>query len=126
VAEFIGKTNLVEGVVVAPDTVAVGSLRLRIGGGGLPAGVRLAVSIRPHDIALTDAVGAGVNALRGTVQRASFLGDGVDYQVRVADSDVVLRVAAPAVPRRRAGESVGLAIYPAACIPLAAAEERSQ
>ncbi|HEX6209875.1 MAG TPA: ABC transporter ATP-binding protein, partial [Methylomirabilota bacterium] len=123
VAEFIGKTNLVEGVVVAPDTVAVGALRLRVGGGGLPTGVRLAVSIRPHDIALTDGVGPGVNALRGTVQRASFLGDGVDYQVRVADSDLVLRVAAPAASRRHAGDSVGLAIDPAACIPLAASEE---
>jgi iron(III) transport system ATP-binding protein len=126
VAEFIGKTNLVEGVVVAPDTVGVGPLRLRVSGAGLAAGARVAVSIRPHDIALTDAAAAGVNALRGTVQRASFLGDGVDYQVRVADSDVVLRVAAPAAPRRRAGESVGLAIDPAACIPLAACEERNR
>ena len=66
----------------------------------------------------------GVNALRGTVQRASFLGDSVDYQVQVADSDVVLRVAAPAGLRRRAGEAVGLSIDPAACIPLAATEER--
>jgi len=126
VAEFIGKTNLVDGVVVAPDTVAVGSLRLRVGGAGLAAGERVAVSIRPHDVVLTDGAPAGVNALRGTVQRASFLGDGVDYQVRVADSDVVLRVAAPAAPRRRAGESVGLTIDPAACIPLAASEERNR
>jgi iron(III) transport system ATP-binding protein len=127
VAEFIGKTNLVEGVAVAPDTVALGALRLRVGGGGLVAGARVVVSIRPHDIALTapgEGGVAGVNALRATVLRASFLGDSVDYQVRVADSDVLLRVAAPAAPRRRAGEAVGLSIEPAACIPLAATEER--
>jgi iron(III) transport system ATP-binding protein len=125
VAEFIGKTNLVEGVAVAPDTVALGPLRLRVGAGGLAPGARVAVSIRPHDIALTGAgEGAGANALRGTVQRASFLGDSVDYQVRVADSDVVLRVAAPATRRRRAGDAVGLSIDPAACVPLAATEER--
>ena len=52
--------------------------------------------------------------------------DGVDETVfgRTADSDVVLRVAGPAAPRRRAGESVGLSIEPAACVPLAASEER--
>jgi iron(III) transport system ATP-binding protein len=126
VAEFIGKTNLVEGIAVAPDTVAVGPLRLRVGGAGLLTGTRVAVSIRPHDITLIDGAAPGVNALRGTVQRASFLGDSVDYQVRVADSEVVLRVAAPAVSRRRPGENVGLTIDPAACIPLAASEERNQ
>jgi iron(III) transport system ATP-binding protein len=124
VAEFIGKTNLVEGVAVAADTVAVGPLRLRVGGERLVAGARVAVSIRPHDIALNGAPTPGVNTLRGTIQRASFLGDSVDYQVRVADGDVVLRVSAPAGQRRRAGEAVGLSIDPAACIPLAATEER--
>jgi iron(III) transport system ATP-binding protein len=124
VAEFIGKTNLVEGVALTADTVALGSVRLRIGGDGLVVGARVAVSIRPHDIALTDGAAPGVNALRGTVQRASFLGASVDYQVQVADSDVVLRVAATAGLRRRAGEAVELSIDPAACIPLAATEER--
>ena len=125
VAEFIGKTNLVEGVAAASDTVALGSLRLRVGAAGLAPGARVAVSIRPHDIALV-APGAGApgaNVLRGTVQRASFLGDSVDYQVRLADGDVVLRVTAPATTRRRAGEAVNLSIDPAACIALAATEE---
>ena len=125
VAEFIGKTNLVEGVAVAADTIAVGSLRLRVASTGLVSGARVAVSIRPHDIALASpGNGAtGANALRGTVQRASFLGDSVDCQVRVAESDVVLRVAAPAAHRVRPGEAVGLSIDPAACVPLAATEE---
>ena len=125
VAEFIGKTNLVEGVAVAADTIAVGPLRLRVASTGLVAGARVAVSIRPHDIALAPpGNGAtGGNALRGTVQRASFLGDSVDCQVRVAESDVVLRVAAPAAHRVRPGEAVGLSIDPAACVPLAATEE---
>ena len=124
VAEFIGRTNLLDGVAMGPDLVAHGRLSLRVGGGGLVPGSRVAVSIRPHDIALGGAA-PGANALHGTVQRASFLGDGVDYQVQVADSDVVLRVAAPVSPRWRAGESVSLSIDPAACIALAASEERA-
>jgi iron(III) transport system ATP-binding protein len=128
VAEFIGRTNLVEGVVVGPDRVAHGRLRLRVGTAGLVPGARVAVSIRPHDIALAapdDASPPARNALRGVVQRASFLGDGVDYHVAVADSDVVLRVAAAVMPRWRAGDAVSLSIDPAACIALAASEERA-
>jgi iron(III) transport system ATP-binding protein len=124
VAEFIGRTNLLDGIAMGPDLVAHGRLRLRVGGGTLMPGTRVAVSIRPHDIVVGDGATAA-NALRGIVQRASFLGDGVDYQIQVADSDVVLRVAAPVSPRWRAGESVSLSIDPAACIALAASEERA-
>jgi len=128
VAEFIGKTNLIDGVAVAPDTVACGGLRLRVASAGLEPGARVAVSIRPHQIELVVPPGqgagaAGTNELRGTVQRASFLGDSVDYQVQVAASDVVLRVAAPTSRRLRPGETVGLRIDPAACVPLADAAE---
>src|SRR5213592_659821 len=52
VAEFIGKTNLIEGIVQHPDTVARDSLRLRVASDALELGARLAVSIRPHDIQL--------------------------------------------------------------------------
>ena len=128
VAEFIGKTNLIDGVAVAPDTVARGGLRLRVASAGLEPGARVAVSIRPHQIELVVPPGqgsgaSGTNALRGTVKRASFLGDSVDYQVQVAASDVVLRVAAPTSRRLRAGESIGLRIDPAACVPLTEAAE---
>src|SRR5690242_3949634 len=55
VAEFIGRTNLLEGVAESADTLAAyGRLRLRVGGGLVP-GARAAVSIRPHDIALAPA-----------------------------------------------------------------------
>jgi iron(III) transport system ATP-binding protein len=128
VAEFIGRTNVVEGVAADTDTLVAGGVRLRLGAAGLTKGVPVAVSIRPHDIVLApvdEPPPPGVNALRGTVRRASFLGDGVDYQVQVADADVSLRVAGPATPRRRVGEVVALRIDPAACVALAASEERA-
>jgi iron(III) transport system ATP-binding protein len=123
VAEFIGRTNLLEAIVMGPDLVAHGRLRLRVGGGPLPSGARVTVSIRPHDVVIGEAR-PGANSVRGTVRRASFLGDGVDYHVQVADSDLVLRVAGSATPRRRVGETVGLSIDPSACVALAASEER--
>src|SRR6266550_4008780 len=86
VAEFIGKTNLVDGVAVEPGVVARGGLRLRVAVTGLKAGAPVAVSIRPHEIILVTgdrATPPGHNVLTGVVQRTSYLGDAVDYQVRV-------------------------------------------
>ena len=121
VAEFIGRTNVVEGLAVAPDTIAHGSLRLRIAPAELQPGVGVAVSIRPHQVRLGvpgDAAD-GANAFRGTIRRAAFLGDAVDYEIGVAGSDLVLRAAAAPTPRFEVGAAVGVRIDPAACVPLA-------
>ena len=126
VAEFIGKTNLVEGVAAGPGVVSRGPLRLRVAGDDLRAGARVAVSIRPHAIALAPGGGeapAADNVLPGVVERASYLGAGVDYQVRLEGSDVVLRVSATAAPRLGPGAPVTLTVAAAACIPLAGEEE---
>src|SRR5688572_5611453 len=50
VAEFIGRTNLIDGVAAEPDVVAHGPLRLSVAAAELVVGARVAVSIRPHDI----------------------------------------------------------------------------
>jgi iron(III) transport system ATP-binding protein len=123
VAEFIGKTNLIDGVAVESDTVARGGLRFRVATAGLEPGARVAVSIRPHQIALLagsaeGADGSAINTLQGTVERASFLGESVDYQIRVDETDLLLRVAGPPARRLRPGERVALRIDPAACVPL--------
>ena len=122
VAEFIGKTNVVDGMAVKPDAVAHGPLTLRVAGGALVPGAHVALSIRPHQITLVEPTAApdpAVTLLRGIVQRASFLGETVDYQVAMEGSTLVLRVAAPATRRVAAGEAVGLRIEPAACVVLA-------
>jgi iron(III) transport system ATP-binding protein len=130
VAEFIGKTNLVDGVAAEPGVVTRGGLRLRVATADQAMGAPVALSIRPHEIQLVmdhqiDAVSArGDNLLRGTLQRASYLGDAVDCQIQVEESDVILRVAAP-VPLAaglRPGETVHLSVAPSACIPLAEGE----
>ena len=104
--------------------MARGSLRLRVASADLKPGAPVAVSIRPHQIELLSdqqaetAAGRGGNLLPGVVHRVSYLGDGVDYQVRVEGSDVILRVAAPPSLRFQLGEAVSLAVAPAACVPL--------
>jgi len=129
VAEFIGRTNLIDGVAEETNSVVRGALRLRVAAGELRRGEAVAISIRPHQIELrppttSPAGGDGENVLRGTVLRASYLGDGVDYQVQLADGDTILRVAGSTPLRARPGESVSLRIPAAACIPLPAEDTR--
>ena len=125
VAEFIGKTNLIDAVADGAGSVARGRLRLRVAADGLTPGIPAVVSIRPHVITLgprgdapTPPVGA--NRLAGTVRRASYLGDTVDYQIELEDSDVVLRVTGPTPARARAGDPVTLTVPAEACVLLPA------
>jgi iron(III) transport system ATP-binding protein len=125
VAEFIGRTNLIDGVAESANMVARGTLRLRVAVGGLNPREAVAISLRPHQIELLPATaspagGDGENVLRGTVLRASYLGDAVDYQVQLAEGDTILRVAGSPPLRARPGESVSLRIPAAACVPLPA------
>ena len=121
VAEFIGRTNLIDAQVAEPGVAARGPFRLRLASAAGVPGTLLVVSIRPHEIELVLAgrsAPAGANVLAGAVQRTSYLGDAVDYHVRVNGSDVVLRVTAPPPARFAAGEAVTLAIAPEACVSL--------
>jgi iron(III) transport system ATP-binding protein len=123
VAEFVGKTNLIEAVAEGPDTVSRGALRLRVAGASLKPGAAVLVSIRPHEIRLspgapTSSPPPGMNLVSATIRRASYLGSTVDYQVEIAAGDLVVRVTAPVSPRLRPGDAVTLAIDPAACVAL--------
>jgi len=119
VADFIGRTNLVDAVADGPDVVRHGPLRLRVGGGGLAAGRRVAVSLRPHQIAvLAGDPPAGANVVRGRVLRLAYLGDAVHYHVRLDGCDVVLRVVTPPPARLQPGDAASLTIAPEACVVL--------
>ena len=121
VAEFIGRTNLVDAVTSEPGVAVRGTLRLRLASRDTASAAPMVVSIRPHEIELVTAgrpAPAGANVLAGTIQRTSYLGDAVDYQILIVGTDVVLRVTAPPPMRVGAGDSVSLAVAPDACVPL--------
>jgi iron(III) transport system ATP-binding protein len=122
VAEFIGKTNLIEGTAERSDTFVRGPLRLRVFDANLTPGP-VVLSIRPHQIALGPASvappsSAGENVLRATVLRASYLGDAVDYQVQLDGGDLVLRVAGPITRRFRPGDAVALTVLQCSAVRL--------
>jgi iron(III) transport system ATP-binding protein len=122
VAEFIGKTNIIEAVAIGPDTVARGVFSLRVGAKDLTPGAAVLVSVRPHEIRLIPrAAGAPAgNTFGGTVRRASYVGTSVDYQVALDGTDVVLRVMAPVSPRLAAGDAVSASLDPACCVAVPA------
>jgi iron(III) transport system ATP-binding protein len=129
VAGFIGRTNLLRGKVADDGRVVCdGGLDLVTGAGPEhPAGSEVAVSIRPHTIALAPAGGAGgtrgapagdppANVFTGTVTRASYFGDAMDYQVALDGTAFTLRVAGAPAPRFAAGQAVTVRIDPGSCV----------
>ena len=84
VAEFVGKTNLIDAVADGAGSVTRGDLRLRVAADESRArGLRWSSrSARTRSRwARPPRPRGDVNVLAGTVVRASYLGDAVDYQV---------------------------------------------
>ena len=94
-AEFIGLANFLPGKATGKKTVCVaGQQELEIDQRiTLSAGADVILSIRPHNIRLWAEEGRTRNALQGIVEKSSYLGDKVDYRVRVGDK--ILRVQTP-------------------------------
>jgi iron(III) transport system ATP-binding protein len=128
VAGFIGRTNLLRGRVAADGRVACdGGLELIAADGPEhQAGTVVSVSIRPHKIALAPAAAdaapgttverAPRNVFPGTIARAAYFGDAMDYQVAITETAATLRVAAAPEPRFTVGQAVVVQIEPRACI----------
>jgi spermidine/putrescine transport system ATP-binding protein len=83
VADFIGTTNLLRGVVEASQTVRLSSGEVvPCGVAGLAAGTDIEMSVRPEAVALLPADAEG--AVRARVDQAAYLGNTVSYQVVTA------------------------------------------
>jgi ABC-type Fe3+/spermidine/putrescine transport system ATPase subunit len=94
-AEFIGLANFLPGKATGEKTVCVaGRQELEIDQRiTLSAGADVLLSIRPHNIRLWAEEGRTRNAIQGIVEKSSYLGDKVDYRVRVGEK--ILRVQTP-------------------------------
>ena len=128
VAGFIGRTNLLRGKVAGDGVVECeGGLRLLTAAGAEHRrGEMVAVSIRPNRIALNSAGGASsgggsmaagrVNHFRGTVTRAIYFGDAMDYQVALTGADCTLRVAGEPDRRFAVGDAVAVRVEAERCV----------
>ena len=121
VARFIGGTNILAGRTGdAMTVVRDDGLVLRCGNGAVSASGRTVVSIRHHDIALSDHKPAGMetNTAVGTVTRQIYLGSHRDYLVSLAGGETV-RTVAPVNVAIPVGQEVWLQFPPEHCRALA-------
>ncbi|MGH8689921.1 MAG: ABC transporter ATP-binding protein [Burkholderiales bacterium] len=121
VADFIGTTNFIGGSIrEAADGFyriqsEVGELRVR-GAEPMAAGTRVVVSVRPEDIVLSETRPQGENVLQGTVHTKVFLGESVDFEVKIASRTLLSR-AHPSLGTR-VGHPIHLSLDPEKCVAL--------
>jgi ABC-type Fe3+/spermidine/putrescine transport system ATPase subunit len=94
-AEFIGLANFFPGRATNEKTVCLaGHQNLETDGcRTLNVGAEVLLSIRPHHISIYKDGTRRSNELHGIVEKGSYLGDKVDYRVRVGER--ILRVQTP-------------------------------
>jgi iron(III) transport system ATP-binding protein len=97
VADFVGNTNFLEGTVARRELADryvmctdIGNVAVR-SSRELNAGDRVAVSIRPEDVELTETPRAGENVWKGTVEQKVFLGEAIDFRVTVGPRSLLSR-----------------------------------
>jgi iron(III) transport system ATP-binding protein len=129
VADFIGSTNFLRATVSGPDAVPglyrvqseVGELKARAVD-ALEQGMKVVISVRPEDIRLSETrPPPGGNLLQGTVDTKVFLGESVDFQVKVKGRALLAR-AHPSLGTR-VGQPIYLSLDPEKCVAL---EETSE
>jgi len=126
VADFVGTTNFLEGTVRATDDEAgflrvhteIGDLKV-VADDALVAGDTVVISVRPEDIELAEERRSGVNCGEGRVDQKVFIGEAVDFQVKVGER-VLLARAHPRV-RTKIGEMIYFDLHPDKCVALKSA-----
>ena len=125
VADFVGMTNFLEGSVLGADA-AEGQFRVRteIGditasaGEALRSGDAVLLSVRPEDVELAEARPDRPNVWQGTVDQKVFLGECVDFQVKLGNR-VLFSRRHPSL-RTPIGHSIFVQFDPAKCVALKA------
>jgi iron(III) transport system ATP-binding protein len=128
VADFIGTTNFVEGTVLGfDDNSKLYKVRCALGDilvsseATLAANSPVTVSIRPEDVELSEDPPPSdrlLNTCTGIVDAKVFLGDFIDFQVKVNDYSLMSR-AHPSL-RTPIGGKINVRMNPAKCVALPA------
>jgi len=82
----------------------------------LEQGMKVVISVRPEDIRLSETRPSGDNVLEGTVHTKVFLGESVDFEVRINERSVLSR-AHPSLGTR-VGHPIHLSLDPEKCVAL--------
>ncbi|OIQ91214.1 spermidine/putrescine import ATP-binding protein PotA [mine drainage metagenome] len=123
VADFVGLTNFLDATVEAPDAKpdsyrvnsCIGQLNVT-SGDRFAKGETVLISVRPEDVELYQQRPDGVNVIEGKVSFKVFLGEYLDYQIRIGDRQVQAR-AHPSF-KSPVGDTVYLRMAPEKCITI--------
>jgi iron(III) transport system ATP-binding protein len=115
VARFLGGSNILRGRALDAATVSFAGVPIACTGAALAAGADAAISIRQHEIGITNGrADPGGNAVPGTVVRNVFLGNARDYIVETKDGSQV-RITAEPASDFASGTPVWLKLPPQRC-----------
>ncbi len=129
VADFVGNTNFVDGTVLSRDAedryylidTELGPLR-SYSVETVQPGQKVILSIRPEDVRLSEQKpAADLNVLQGVVDQKVFLGESLDWQLRVGARNVLSRTH-PTI-YTKIGEKVWAHIDAAKCVAMPAVAE---
>ena len=125
VADFIGSTNFIDGTVAGRDErsnrwqVNTPLGVLRVNAESLTRDAPVVISVRPEDVELSDAPPVNADAYNvtsGVVDQKVFLGEYVDFQVKVGNT-ILLARAHPSL-RTPIGDPIHVRMNPEKCIAL--------
>jgi iron(III) transport system ATP-binding protein len=130
VADFVGNTNFIDGQVVSVSGSpgAEGStclVRTEIGDVVVSSSQpvqpdqRVSLSVRPEDVELTEVRPSGGNVWEARVDQKVFLGEAIDFQVKVGGRTLLSR-RHPTL-RTKVGESIFVQLTPDKCVLLTVA-----
>ena len=125
VADFVGQTNFVGGTVTAVDgagrcrvATALGELKV-LATDGVARDAAVVVSVRPEDLELSEQElkpEADDNVIRATVYAKDFLGEYLDFHVKVGD--VVLQARAHPSLRTPTGDPIFVRMRAEKCVAI--------
>ena len=119
IAEFLGNTVSFSGKIIKTESgcwieLADGAGRCQIGAAAsvdLTHGTLARVFTRPEDVEIHAVGSVTGNYVTGTIEQVAYLGDHLEYHVRVATTAIIVQAAKK--KRFRVGDSVQLALDPA-------------
>jgi iron(III) transport system ATP-binding protein len=117
VANFLGGANILRGRAVGADQLDIGPARLRCAQPRFRDGADAAISIRFHEVQVSERASEG--AIPATVTRQTFLGATRDLAMSLADGAAIRAAASPDL-HIPADARVWLTFPPERCWPLAA------
>ena len=99
VADFVGTTNFIEGTVLGRESEPEGAWAIRTeigeiavtGSEALRSNERVMLSVRPEDVELSETRPEGGNVWEGRVDQKVFLGEAVDFRVKVGTRTMLSR-----------------------------------